>query len=486
MLETQEGAAVKGRPHSYRVPECDLTLTYRNPDATADLVVPVHLVCNTPEDILIANIKANSLSTDREWVSSVDAHDGIAVICGGGPSLRDDLAAVFDLARGGATIFALNGAARYLADNHCEADFQVIADAREQTADLVGPAREHIFAAQVHPSLFDRAPSAKLLHVNFYEDHERYYEILDGIGKPQLIVGSHGSVGNVSLALAYAMGYRTFHIFGFDSSFRDEAGHAFPQPMNISEPVCEVEYAGKKYRCTFTMKSQADVFPRLAYELEQMGATFHVHGSGYLQDRWRGERAKTLEDRERDKYRLMWDQPSYRDYIPGLEHVDAAIEALGIKVGDGLLDFGCGSGRATKAFIDRGIKAAGIDFAPNALDEVVPFTLAALWDLPGMLTPVADWGFCTDVMEHIPPEKVDDVLSGIAGTIGLRGAYFAIDSVPDRQGLIIGQVLHMTVRPPAWWAEKLAHYFASVEWDENSHGGVFACRDPILPEQRRD
>ena len=279
----QETGAVASRPQSkYRVPECDLIVRHKNPDTTSDLVMPVHLVCNTPDEVLIANIKANSAVADREWVSSVPAHDGIALVCGSGPSLGDDLGTIDDLHKNGATIFAMNGAASFLASKGLWADCQVIADAREQTGDLVGPARVHIFANQVHPSLFEKVPDAKLLHVNSYEDHEQFYKLIEEFGTPQLIIGSHGSVGNVSLALAFAMGFRNIHVFGFDSSFRNEAGHAFSQPMNVSEPVCQVEYAGKQYQCTITMKSQAEVFPRLAYELEQMGATFTVHGSGFL------------------------------------------------------------------------------------------------------------------------------------------------------------------------------------------------------------
>lgn len=463
----QEAGAVTSRPQ-YRVPECDLTVRHQNPDATAELVIPVHLVCNTPDEILIANIKANS-ALNREWVQCVPAHDGVAVICGGGPSLADELGLVEALRNKGGTVFAMNGAASFLSGKGLWADYQVIADAREQTAALTGPARDHIFASQVHPVLFDRVPNAKLLHVNSYEDHNDFLALIEGVGPENFaLVGSHGSVGNVSLALAYAMGFRNIHVFGFDSSFREDAGHAYAQPMNISEPICTVEYAGKKYTCTFTMKSQADVFPRLAYDLEQMGATFTVHGSGYLQDRWNGERAKTLEQREADKYRLMWEQPSYRDWAPGMDHVTDAIERLGIKSGVDLLDFGCGTGRAVKAFRERGIQAAGIDIAPNALEEDVPRLVGLLWDLPDVW---AHWGFCTDVMEHIPPEKVDAVLSGIARRTW-NGAYFAIDSVPDRMGLIIGQPLHLTVRPPEWWAEQLSKHFASVTQYE---GGVFVC-----------
>lgn len=465
------GAAPQGRP-KYFVPKCEFFVRHLNPGASDYLVIPMNLICNTPDEDLIANVTANS-ALDRAWVGTKPAHDGVALVCGGGPSLEDDLETIRQMAKGGGVIFAMNGAASFLVKNGIAPDYQVIADAREQTADLVEPAaRNHWFASQAHPAAFARAPEACVFHVNLYNQIADFENLIKDFGSPEFaLVGNHGSVGNVSLTLVYARGFRNIHVFGFDSSFREKAGHAYEQPMNSTEPVAVFEYGDKKYVCTFTMKGQADVFPRLAYDLQDMGCSFTVHGSGYLPDRWNGERAKTVEQREADKYREIWTQDAYRQFSPGAGHVEDAIAKLGIKAGDTLMDFGCGTGRATKDFLDRGVKAAGTDFAPNALEEDVPFTLAALWDLH-VLGPIADWAFCCDVMEHIPPERVDIVLRNIANTIGLRGAYFAIDSTRDDMGQIIGQTLHMTVRPPEWWREQLSKHFASVEQHE---GGVFVC-----------
>ena len=44
----------------------------------------------------------------------------------------------------------------------------------------------------------------------------------------------------------------------------------------------------------------------------------------------------------------------------------------------------------------------------------VPFVNACLWDF----CLKADIGFCVDVMEHIPPEKVGDVLDRIKDAVG--------------------------------------------------------------------
>lgn len=473
LLEQEQGAAPSRPQPKYRRPEIDLTLRYRHEGATADLLVPVQLVCNTPDEILIAHVKANS-ALDRAWVSTRPKHDGIAIICGSGPSLADELDTIDNLRKRGGKVFALNGAASFLATHGILADYQVVVDARERTAELIGPARQHFFASQVHPSLFAKVPDAALFHVNFYENDFDFLSLIEGLGSAEFAFpGSHGSAGNVVLALVHARGFRDQHLFGFDSNFRGEAGHAFAQPMNVTEPVCTVEYGGTSYQCTFTMKSQADVFPRLAYELEQMGSRFQVYGEGYLQARWNGERAKTLEQREADKYQAMWERREYRDLAPGVEHVWAAVDRLGIRPGDSLLDFGCGTGRATQKLRMFGVLASGIDIAPNALETDIPFHQACLWELPSDLG--QDWGLCCDVMEHIPNEKVADVLAGIARNV-TRGAYFLIDHVPDEMGILIGQPLHLTVRPAAWWKEQLQHHFGTVtQHDSGPLGTAFVC-----------
>ena len=464
-------------PHSsYRTPKIDLLVNYKNPGASEDLIIPINLVCNTPEEDLVANIKANISDRERGWIAASPAHESTAVLCGSGFSLGEHLDVIRALQQGGATVYAMNGAASFLSDNGILADFQVIADARERTADLVGPAANHIFASQVHSACFEKAPGAYLMHVNFYTDHNEFLKIVDGYGPDEFaLIGSHGSVGNVAMSLAYAMGFRDLRVFGYDSSFRDDKGHAFDQPMNATEPVCDIEYDGRRYRMTFTMKSQADVFPRLAYELEDMGATVHVYGNGYLQARWFGERAKSLEDREADKYREMWSHAEYRNLIPSLGHVAPAIVELGLRAGDTLVDFGCGTARATKEFETAGLTVLGIDIAPNALEREINFVHASLWQdgiVPVCRAFDAHWGFCVDVMEHIPPEKVDAVLSNISKSVS-RGAYFCVDYVRDEMGILIGQPLHLTVRSPEWWLAKMQEHFADVV---PLPGGVFVCR----------
>lgn len=441
-----------------------------NPGASMPLVLPVHLICNTSDEEIYSNIRVNS-SMRGNWVKCSDAHDGIAVLCGSGPSLAESIEAVASMKASGAIVYAMNGAAKFLADKGIMPDYQVIIDARIETAELVGPAINHLFASQVHPETFDRAPDAQLWHLqignieNEFPDYEDSY----------VLIGGAASVGNTATCLAYAMGFRELHCFGYDSSHRDGKGHAFSQPLNDGDPCAIVEFDGKEYTASLTMKLQAERFFETAKALEEAGCKIEVHGDGLLPDIFNKRHLMLpddLEAAEKAKYEAMWNIKGYRNYAPGEHHVMAAIEHLKMQKGDSVLDFGCGTGRGAAKFMELGFDITGIDLADNSLDSglLVPVIHACLWDLPDV---TAKHGYCTDVMEHIPTEKVDAVLANIAARVG--SCYFNISTQPDAMGVLIGQSLHLTVQNASWWREKLLKQWRDVTIEDMGGEIVAIC-----------
>lgn len=169
-----------------------------------------------------------------------------------------------------------------------------------------------------------------------------------------------------------------------------------------------------------------------------------------------------IAERERDKYERMWRVDAYRHHAPGEELAHRAFFALGAKVGDSLIDFGCGTGRPAAQLKRLGLSVTAIDHAKNSLDPGidVAFMQQCLWALPSDLS--ADYGYCTDVMEHIPPEKVSAVLSEIRRVVRKR-VFFQIATFPDGMGRKIGETLHLSVHPPEWWRAKLSEHWNDVK-----------------------
>lgn len=420
-----------------------------NPGATMPLRIPLLVWSNTSDEELARNIAANT-ALDLKWLCAVDAHDRPAVLVGGGPSAADHLWDIRELQAQGATVFAMNAASQWLRTHGIEPDYQVICDAKEETATLVDPqARYRLFASQCHPKTIDgMIDGDRLWHlaIEGVENHFPPHKVARG---GYALIGGGAAVGNSAACVAFAMGHRTLHLFGYDSCHRGDASHAYPQPMNDWIPTVETEWAGRKFTASVAMKAQAEKFQLTGQALQQEGCTLHIYGDGLLQTMWR---ARGEELTERDKYRTMWRFDSYRRESPGERLVDLFMNT--VKPDGMVIDFGCGTGRAGVALAGRGLEVLLQDFADNCRDhEALPLPFLE-WDLTKPNPARAPYGMCTDVLEHIPEGDVDKVLDNlIEATPRL---FLSIGTTEDLCGALIEQTLHHTVRPHAWWREKLA------------------------------
>jgi hypothetical protein len=73
-------------------------------------------------------------------------------------------------------------------------------------------------------------------------------------------------------------------------------------------------------------------------------------------------------------------------------------------------------------------------------------------------------------MEHIPEEKVDEVLDRIAACADK--AYLRIFLMPDN-GKFIDEPLHLTVKPMEWWEEKIKSRWSTYTVDHSEMVATF-------------
>lgn len=163
---------------------------------------------------------------------------------------------------------------------------------------------------------------------------------------------------------------------------------------------------------------------------------------------------------ERTKYETCWESAAYRKVSPGELWAWRFIKMLRPQRGETITDFGSGPGRASLMFHLFGLKVLAIDIAANSLDDDVraeaafPFLQANLWE---PLALDSDYGFCVDVMEHIPEERVDAVVHNVVK--GCRTSLFHISVRPDSFGpKLVGAPLHLTVKPFDWWLRVMRSY----------------------------
>jgi trans-aconitate methyltransferase len=165
---------------------------------------------------------------------------------------------------------------------------------------------------------------------------------------------------------------------------------------------------------------------------------------------------------ERSKYEQMWAVDAYlSDNRAGEDNVSHFIAELKPQPYETLIDLGCGPGKAGLHFVERAqLSVHWLDITDAVLDRAVPrerFVEAPIWSprwRGARRTGGWDYGFCVDVIEHLPTEYTMLALSRIVENCCVSWLQIAL--LPDAFGQVINQTLHLTVRPFTWWRDRIA------------------------------
>lgn len=177
------------------------------------------------------------------------------------------------------------------------------------------------------------------------------------------------------------------------------------------------------------------------------------------------EETKKLVEFERSKYEKAYKRTRYRAKSPHercLPHVLTEIAEY-----DLYANFGCGSGlldrhllETTPGILVDHVSVLWEDVAKHR--NLVKFVQASLFDeFEHFEVPYA---VCTDVMEHIPPEKVDAVLENIAARTPECFFQINLNKSGDTDLEKYGGHLHLTVETPEWWQKTLERHFPRLLW----------------------
>lgn len=84
---------------------------------------------------------------------------------------------------------------------------------------------------------------------------------------------------------------------------------------------------------------------------------------------------------------------------------------------------------------------------------------------------------CIDVLEHIEPDLIDNVLDDLK-RITLKGGYFTVSTRLASKILKDGRNAHLIVENFEWWTEKLSQRFEIVEssYDASKQRGIYFVR----------
>lgn len=123
-----------------------------------------------------------------------------------------------------------------------------------------------------------------------------------------------------------------------------------------------------------------------------------------------------------------------------------------------VLDYGAGQQTLKSALKDR------FEVRIDCYDPAIP-ELATPPSSAELLT-------CTDVLEHIEPENIDNVLDHIR-SIATRYVFLVIPTGPAAKILPDGRNAHLIQQPVQWWLSKLRNHFDLISLNNASGDIVF-------------
>lgn len=172
-----------------------------------------------------------------------------------------------------------------------------------------------------------------------------------------------------------------------------------------------------------------------------------------------------------DDYKLQYQQMHSKGNFAGnslklsyVPKIKLLVEKTGSKT---VLDFGCG-----KASSYKGDNPINLQFGISS--ENMAFYDIGVREYEVLPKNTFDGVISTDVLEHVPEELVEDAIE----TIFLKSSKFvflvihcglAVKVLPN------GQNAHVTIKPPAWWNNKLKKHFTK---DKIVHTSYSIPADP--------
>ena len=231
-----------------------------------------------------------------------DPHEKEICIVGSGPSVRSQLKKIRSLKKKGAMILAVKGAHDYLLKNNIMPDAAVAVDPQPHIVrcfrkklpkgELKRPA--YLIASQCCPEVFDYLADQNVIlwHLLMASSEQ--------VLKGKLMIGGGSTSGSRAIVLSWMMGFRKFHLFGFDSCLQGENENKLRKITGerwgglnedgkheqIMELVCE----GKTFYADPAMAAQANEIQDVIRMLE--GSMFKAYGKGLIQTIFKANRDK--------------------------------------------------------------------------------------------------------------------------------------------------------------------------------------------------
>ena len=154
--------------------------------------------------------------------------------------------------------------------------------------------------------------------------------------------------------------------------------------------------------------------------------------------------SRTISDEYLKEQQKLHENPAYG--VASTKFAPVVADLIKKTQAKSVADYGAGKQRLWTSLNELGIEA-GVDYLPY--DPAFPE-----YGAPKS----ADLVCCIDVLEHIEPDLLDNVLKELSEIVTKMG-FFTIHQGPAGKTLSDGRNAHLIQKPTSWWLPRLCEYF---------------------------
>lgn len=216
--------------------------------------------CVKPASELIRHMRS-AFASGYPTLNRVPEHDGEAVLCGSGPSLAEYLPDIKKHKEEGRMIVALKGTHDYLIENGVIPHIAMAVDPQARIADLYRKPHagvRYYMSSQCHPRVFEALKDHHVVLWNVYtKSAMRYWQAREK-GREIAFVNGGSTTGLRALTVAWVMGYRKLHLYGYDSCLRGKQLKVMGDTNQKEEVILVVDF--RPFKCDAAMALQGYEF----------------------------------------------------------------------------------------------------------------------------------------------------------------------------------------------------------------------------------
>ncbi len=247
--------------------------------------------CNTPDETILEQVAIN-IRRKLPQVQPYEPNTNIAIIVGGGASLKQTEKELRDLYWAGGKIVTINNAYNWCIERNLKPSAAIVLDARESNARFVETpvaGCRYLIASQCHPKTFDTCEGRDVIIWHACTAGETELELLNKYYFQRHSPITLGTTAGVrAISLMRTLGFTQFEIFGLDSCWLGDEHHAYEQQENAKDQRISVwlkpegrDDLAQRFECAPWHMKQCEDFQNL---IKERGNLFqlNVHGPGLI------------------------------------------------------------------------------------------------------------------------------------------------------------------------------------------------------------